>query len=41
MSAHSTILALQVFQRQSTGKVDFYQHWKNYVEGFGEPTGEF
>ncbi|XP_030349344.1 tenascin-N isoform X1 [Strigops habroptila] len=30
-----------VFQRRSTGKVDFYQRWKNYVEGFGDPTGEF
>ncbi|KAM4774233.1 LOW QUALITY PROTEIN: tenascin-N-like [Cyanocitta cristata] len=30
-----------VFQRWSTGKVDFYQGWKNYMEGFGDPTGEF
>uniref|UniRef100_A0A8C6JUR4 Uncharacterized protein n=1 Tax=Melopsittacus undulatus TaxID=13146 RepID=A0A8C6JUR4_MELUD len=30
-----------VFQRRSTGEVDFYQCWKNYVEGFGDPTGEF
>ncbi|XP_065530221.1 tenascin-N [Lathamus discolor] len=30
-----------VFQRRSTGEVDFYQRWKNYVEGFGDPTGEF
>ncbi|XP_009274133.1 PREDICTED: tenascin-N [Aptenodytes forsteri] len=30
-----------VFQRRSTGEVDFYKHWKNYVEGFGDPTGEF
>ncbi|NXG00891.1 TENN protein, partial [Sakesphorus luctuosus] len=30
-----------VFQRRSTGEVDFYQRWKNYVEGFGDPSGEF
>ncbi|KAM4655084.1 LOW QUALITY PROTEIN: tenascin-N [Amazona ochrocephala] len=30
-----------VFQRRSTGEVDFYQRWKNYVEGFGGPAGEF
>ncbi|NXR04975.1 TENN protein, partial [Sagittarius serpentarius] len=30
-----------VFQRRSTGEVDFYKRWKNYVEGFGDPTGEF
>ncbi|NXN13937.1 TENN protein, partial [Indicator maculatus] len=30
-----------VFQRRSTGQVDFYKRWKNYVEGFGDPTGEF
>lgn len=41
MSSHSAILALQVFQRRSTGELDFYKRWKNYVEGFGDPTGEF
>ncbi|NXD83896.1 TENN protein, partial [Halcyon senegalensis] len=30
-----------VFQRRSTGEVDFYKRWKNYVEGFGDPAGEF
>ncbi|NWH63003.1 TENN protein, partial [Geococcyx californianus] len=30
-----------VFQRRTTGEVDFYKRWKNYVEGFGDPTGEF
>ncbi|NWW99137.1 TENN protein, partial [Caloenas nicobarica] len=30
-----------VFQRRSTGEVDFYKRWKDYVEGFGDPTGEF
>ncbi|KFP58743.1 Tenascin-N, partial [Cathartes aura] len=30
-----------VFQRRTTGEVDFYKRWKNYVEGFGNPTGEF
>ncbi|PKU42164.1 tenascin-n isoform x1 [Limosa lapponica baueri] len=31
----------KVFQRRSTGELDFYKRWKNYVEGFGDPTGEF
>ncbi|XP_010084230.1 PREDICTED: tenascin-N isoform X2 [Pterocles gutturalis] len=30
-----------VFQRRSTGELDFYKRWKNYVEGFGDPAGEF
>ncbi|XP_035753969.1 tenascin-N isoform X2 [Egretta garzetta] len=30
-----------VFQRRSTGELDFYKRWKNYVEGFGDPSGEF
>ncbi|NXP15739.1 TENN protein, partial [Thinocorus orbignyianus] len=30
-----------VFQRRSTGELDFYKRWKNYVEGFGDLTGEF
>ncbi|KFO75604.1 Tenascin-N, partial [Cuculus canorus] len=30
-----------VFQRRSTGEVDFYKRWKSYVEGFGDPAGEF
>uniref|UniRef100_A0A8B9TRV3 Tenascin N n=1 Tax=Anas platyrhynchos TaxID=8839 RepID=A0A8B9TRV3_ANAPL len=30
-----------VFQRRNTGELDFYKRWKNYVEGFGDPTGEF
>ncbi|XP_010153861.1 PREDICTED: tenascin-N [Eurypyga helias] len=30
-----------VFQRRRTGEVDFYKRWKNYVEGFGDPSGEF
>ncbi|XP_009871222.1 PREDICTED: tenascin-N [Apaloderma vittatum] len=30
-----------VFQRRSNGEVDFYKRWKNYVEGFGDLTGEF
>ncbi|NXN65145.1 TENN protein, partial [Himantopus himantopus] len=30
-----------VFQRRSTGELDFYKRWKDYVEGFGDPTGEF
>ncbi|XP_068807857.1 tenascin-N isoform X2 [Struthio camelus] len=30
-----------VFQRRSTGELDFYKRWRDYVEGFGDPTGEF
>ncbi|KAM6456515.1 tenascin-N [Liasis olivaceus] len=30
-----------MFQRRSTGQLDFSKKWKNYVEGFGSPSGEF
>nr|XP_005304324.2 tenascin-N [Chrysemys picta bellii] len=30
-----------VFQRRNTGQLDFYKRWRNYVEGFGDPLGEF
>ncbi|XP_062990097.1 tenascin-N [Elgaria multicarinata webbii] len=30
-----------VFQRRSTGQLDFFKRWRNYVEGFGDPRGEF
>ncbi|KAM9327135.1 tenascin-N-like [Gastrophryne carolinensis] len=30
-----------VFQRRSSGKGDFYQRWRTYVEGFGDPNDEF
>uniref|UniRef100_A0A8C8RAJ9 Tenascin N n=1 Tax=Pelusios castaneus TaxID=367368 RepID=A0A8C8RAJ9_9SAUR len=30
-----------VFQRRKTGQLDFYKRWRNYVEGFGDPMGEF
>ncbi|KAJ7331769.1 hypothetical protein JRQ81_013949 [Phrynocephalus forsythii] len=30
-----------VFQRRNTGQLDFYKRWRNYVEGFGDPNGEF
>ncbi|KAM5147930.1 tenascin-N isoform 1-T2 [Mantella aurantiaca] len=30
-----------VFQRRTNGKLDFYQRWRTYVEGFGDPNDEF
>ncbi|XP_053247209.1 tenascin-N [Podarcis raffonei] len=30
-----------VFQRRNTGQLDFFKRWRNYVEGFGDPAGEF
>ncbi|XP_026524919.1 tenascin-N [Notechis scutatus] len=30
-----------MIQRRSTGQLDFSKRWKNYVEGFGSPSGEF
>lgn len=30
-----------MFQRRNTGQLDFYKRWRNYVDGFGDPTREF
>ncbi|XP_053549282.1 tenascin-N-like [Bombina bombina] len=30
-----------VFQRRDSGKVDFYQKWRPYIEGFGDPAHEY
>ncbi|XP_063795765.1 tenascin-N-like isoform X2 [Pseudophryne corroboree] len=30
-----------VFQRRTTGKLDFYQRWRTYVDGFGDPNDEY
>ena len=30
-----------VFQRRFNGAVGFYRHWNNYVNGFGNPRGEY
>uniref|UniRef100_G1KYN5 Tenascin N n=1 Tax=Anolis carolinensis TaxID=28377 RepID=G1KYN5_ANOCA len=35
------VFCLTVFQRRKTGQVDFFKRWRNYVEGFGDSTGEF
>ncbi|XP_043575881.1 tenascin isoform X5 [Chiloscyllium plagiosum] len=30
-----------VFQRRQSGRVDFFRNWKNYTNGFGNPSDEF
>ncbi|XP_048414889.1 tenascin isoform X10 [Stegostoma tigrinum] len=30
-----------VFQRRQNGRVDFFRNWKNYTNGFGDPSDEF
>ncbi|XP_075688268.1 tenascin-N [Rhinoderma darwinii] len=30
-----------VFQRRTSGKLDFFQRWRTYIEGFGDPSDEF
>ncbi|GFN80265.1 ficolin-1-like, partial [Plakobranchus ocellatus] len=30
-----------VFQRRTTGDVDFFRDWTSYREGFGSLTGDF
>ncbi|XP_044295079.1 tenascin-N [Varanus komodoensis] len=30
-----------VIQRRNSGQLDFFKRWRNYVEGFGDPSGEF
>ncbi|XP_075038278.1 tenascin-N-like [Mixophyes fleayi] len=30
-----------VFQRRTHGTLDFYQRWRTYVDGFGDPNDEF
>ncbi|XP_067868784.1 tenascin isoform X2 [Heterodontus francisci] len=30
-----------VFQRRENGRVDFFRNWKNYTNGFGNPSDEF
>jgi ficolin len=30
-----------VFQRRMDGSVNFYRDWDSYVEGFGDPEGEY
>ena len=35
------LLICKVFQNRFDGRVDFEREWTEYVEGFGDPMGEY
>ena len=34
-------LIFKIFQNRYNGRVDFERRWTEYVEGFGNPVGEY